>query len=657
MLSFIIPKNFNNKKDFDSEERIQIWDNNKMEQIFKEMEKSPISQNEKIIINLEKASLSLLDENNVNFTIQNTFKIGFEHSLPNNKKEFENILSIIPVGKEKEDESKLRKKYLSDLELNENFKYCLEILFGKNNNIFDFELHKYKDVDHFSGLKKMLYILTSTFSYKFIFNAIGKINIIILNIPNRLFDYIYYIKNWTKLFYSMIEAVYPEIKKKRKKKNNEQKSNYKVNNNEKEDENLDENDINTSIEVPIKGVEKTIMTIKFPLIYITLTKDRKDFQHFIFFNSVIEMLKNANNEKLLRFKVKDLHWKVNDSKCKNLIIKNKKYPSNYILEFQMILDNSYLLKESEKILHKMIIQMELCDIVYLAKYVNEFTLFLDINQMCLNENPKKENLYKILTQKSEASEVIYSILKNVAIIVPESSISSNYIKVNFDYVSVQVKNDFNKIKIMPIDKENLYIINKKSLFGTYTEEINKENTFITDLKNNEELKEYLFKMTNTFCECKGVTVKLVVNKQEKKIIKNIENIKSNINIPVKDEISKIYEYYWKLNKNKFSIVPMKMKMNIDIKSEKNETYLSMGDINAIERFIDNNFDEKSPLYSEEDAIFNTMFLNAKFDSSSKASINLFKVFNEFFENSKPIEKIGNKLPGYDNEITYDTDFD
>ena len=48
---------------------------------------------------------------------------------------------------------------------------------------------------------------------------------------------------------------------------------------------------------------------------------------------------------------------------------------------------------------------------------------------------------------------------------------------------------------------------------------------------------------------------------------------------------------------------------------------------------------------------------SKFDSSSKASINLFKVFNEFFENSKPIEKIGNKLPGYDNEITYDTDFD
>ena len=36
---------------------------------------------------------------------------------------------------------------------------------------------------------------------------------------------------------------------------------------------------------------------------------------------------------------------------------------------------------------------------------------------------------------------------------------------------------------------------------------------------------------------------------------------------------------------------------------------------------------------------------------------IFKVFNQFFDNSKPIKKIENKLPGYDDEITYDTDFD
>ena len=67
------------------------------------------------------------------------------------------------------------------------------------------------------------------------------------------------------------------------------------------------------------------MTIKFLLICISLSKNQKDFQHFIFYNSVLELLKTDNNEKLLRLKIKDFfHWKVNDSSCENLIIKNKK---------------------------------------------------------------------------------------------------------------------------------------------------------------------------------------------------------------------------------------------------------------------------------------------------------------------------------------------
>ena len=57
---------------------------------------------------------------------------------------------------------------------------------------------------------------------------------------------------------------------------------------------------------------------------VFLYKNQKDFQHFIFYNSVLELLKTDNNEKLLRLKIKDFHWKVNDSSCENLIIKNKK---------------------------------------------------------------------------------------------------------------------------------------------------------------------------------------------------------------------------------------------------------------------------------------------------------------------------------------------
>ena len=48
----------------------------------------------------------------------------------------------------------------------------------------------------------------------------------------------------------------------------------------------------------------------------------------------------------------------------------------------------------------------------------------------------------------------------------------------------------------------------------------------------------------------------------------------------------------------------------------------MGDINAIQYFVNNNFDEKSPLYSEEEALFNTMNLDVKINSKNDTNINI-----------------------------------
>ena len=47
------------------------------------------------------------------------------------------------------------------------------------------------------------------------------------------------------------------------------------------EKNLNENELNKSIE--------------FLLICISLSKNQKDFQHFIFYNSVLELLKTDNN--------------------------------------------------------------------------------------------------------------------------------------------------------------------------------------------------------------------------------------------------------------------------------------------------------------------------------------------------------------------------
>ena len=35
---------------------------------------------------------------------------------------------------------------------------------------------------------------------------------------------------------------------------------------------------------------------------------------------------------------------------------------------------------------------------------------------------------------------------------------------------------------------------------------------------------------------------------------------------------------------------------------------------------------------------------------------MFKMFSDFFKESNKLEKINEKLPGYDNEITYDSEY-
>ena len=130
---------------------------------------------------------------------------------------------------------------------------------------------------------------------------------------------------------------------------------------------------------------------------------------------------------------------------------------------------------------------------------------------------------------------------------------------------------------------------------------------------------------------------------------------------VLDFFSEIKESFVKqtLNFEKFFSCDfiLQKQQDIEINLKKTHINISMGDINAIQYFVNNNFDEKSPLYSEEESLFNTMNLDVKINSKNDTNINIFKVFNQFFDNSKPIKKIENKLPGYDDEITYDTDFD
>ena len=108
--------------------------------------------------------------------------------------------------------------------------------------------------------------------------------------------------------------------------------------------------------------------------------------------------------------------------------------------------------------------------------------------------------------------------------------------------------------------------------------------------------------------------KVIINKNKKTILK-LDKVDVNVNIPKVDQILKLY--FWKINNQ--NILPMN---GVEINLKKIHINISMGDINAIQYFVNNDFDEKSPLYSEEEPIFNTMNLNVIINSKNDTNINI-----------------------------------
>ena len=134
-------------------------------------------------------------------------------------------------------------------------------------------------------------------------------------------------------------------------------------------------------------------------------------------------------------------------------------------------------------------------------------------------------------------------------------------KLNFDSINIQILDDYNEIKIMPIYEKGLYIIDKNTLFGTNVEEVNDKNIKIPDLKENQKLEKYYFSFTKVIVICKNLSGKIIIDKNKKTILKlNEANV--NVNIPKVDQILKLY--FWKINNQ--NILPMN---GVEINLKKN----------------------------------------------------------------------------------------
>ena len=90
---------------------------------------------------------------------------------------------------------------------------------------------------------------------------------------------------------------------------------------------------------------------------------------------------------------------------------------------------------------------------------------------------------------------------------------------------------------------------------------------------------------------------------------NVHNLKQM------DVVSRLYEYFYKKNNKK--VIQMKTGMNVNLNEIKMN--LTMSDIEVFNHFVDNNIDEKSEIFTEEDAIFNSIDLEPNKEAIKRMS--------------------------------------
>jgi hypothetical protein len=224
----------------------------------------------------------------------------------------------------------------------------------------------------------------------------------------------------------------------------------------------------------------------------------------------------------------------------------------------------------------------------------------------------------------------------------------------------------------------IYVIDKKTLFGFKGKEIDWTNTkinnttgagagasYLNDLSdgsinncnnkaNSVELnkdKEPYFYITDIESKFTGIKSEIIVNgvKHDFLIAKEIcLQLKSPKSL---HPLTRLYHYYWKTNAQKV----VRLNNHVVIALKDGKCTMTMGNFYSIDHFIDNNFDEYSTLFPVKEPKFNYVEFDVHFGDVGSGGINVFKVFNNFFDKSQQLERIGQKLPGYDDDIQFNTE--
>ena len=696
-----IPNFLKNKENFENDEiiknnnQIKLLDSNKMKKILEKISKE---KNYLFSLYIDTIIMNKNTNNNVSLFIKNELILGLierpKKDISSKEKiKFEEIIFKI-LNKNSienmnpEEKNKLFEKINLKKEININF---LDINNFNTENCFEMTIkNNLKDSRRGRGITNDVLnpkqneifgqILKMFKSIKKVFddnnNYIAEINTgyIYISFLSTIFKYIYFIKNYISDFEEKINNAFQKYLKNIKKDDNENKFNKEekfkdlknnisiknirqslnklrsIKSNQLEEHRLS-SPLNDELIMKIKKKntqnfkqtssinkkilkEKTPLILNIPLISLCFKQFEdnllKPFIYIFLFNIEGELdLKKNVEDIILLIKIKDAKL-LSEVRCENMLKCNfKDVPPIKILIF--------LFREINDTFPKVNVELNNITFIFLFKILREILLFFEYNSACLDENPTKEEIDKLLVRKKIDQCLAEINLNNINLVIPEGSLSANYIciKAEKGRVIINKIDKSPKIILSPNKNQHPKIIDVKTIYNLFSIQT-KENEYIQHTKvliNGKNLKGFL-----------------CVN-QEKKFLASIEEIRVLVTVPANDhELTMMRKILWKKDYKTTDTVIVKPCVNIQAIGG---LKTNVGNLLSLKLFIDSNFDELSDLNSlnEKEANYSSMEFSFNIPQLN-LNMEMYKCFKNILD-EKDVKRIKDKLPGRENKIDFD----
>ncbi len=688
-----IPNFLKNKDNFENDEiikknnQIKLIDSNKMKKILEKISKE---KNYLFSLYIDTIIMNKNINNNVSLFIKNELILGLierpkkDISSKDNIKFEEIIFKILNKNSienmNPEEKNKLFEKINLKKEININFlntnsfktENCFEVII-KNNLIenrkgITTDILNPKQNEIFGQILKMFKSIKNVFEENN--NNIAEINTgyIYISFLSTIFKYIYFIKNYIIDFEEKINNAFQKYIKNIKKENKNNKDNLKkeisikdmkhifkktnsIKSNQTE-KNRFSSPLNNELTMKIfkkssvillkkassinkKNVkEKTPLILNIPLISICFKQFEdnllKPFIYIFLFNIEGELNMKKNEEDI------NLVIKINDAKllsevrCENMLkCKNKDVPPIKIVV--------YLFREINDTFPKVNAELNNITFIFLFKILREILLFFEYNSACLDENPTKEEIDNLLVRKKIDQSLAEINLNNINLVIPEGSLSANYICIKAEKGRVLINkiDKSPKIILSPNKNEHPKIIDVKTIY----------NIFSIQTKEKEYIQHT--KVLITAYNLKGF---LCVNKK-KNFLASIEQIRVLVTVPANDhELTMMRKILWKKEyKTNDTVI---VKPNVSIQAI-GGLKTNVGNLLSLKLFVDSNFDELSDLKSLNEKEANYSSLEFSFNIPEiNLNMELFKCYKNILD-EKDVKRIKDKLPGRENKIDFD----